>query len=169
MMKSFSIVTLKAKNTFGTNPMFWDVKFRTFHEAPGMRMGESDIMPLYFKKSTNPEYDYIVCGTIDLDMFKFVSDCVINKGKLLTVLLYDSYPPTEYFENLAYFTHTNRSCEDLLITPKSVMMNGNQKSWHIQMRIQRLFLTPFLRRLIRITAAFFKVLQEREKVTRSRR
>ena len=118
MMKSFSIVTLKAKNTFGTNPMFWDVKFRTFHEAPGMRMGESDIMPLYFKKSTNPEYDYIVCGAIDLDMFKFVSDCVINKGKLLTVLLYDSYPPTEYFENLAYFTHTNRSCEDLLITPK---------------------------------------------------
>ena len=108
MLKSFSIVTLKAKNAFGQTPLIWDIKFRTFHEEPGMRMGESDIMPLYFKKSTDPEYDYIVCGSVDMDMFNFVSDCVNNKGKQLTTLLYHSYPPTEYLDNLAYFTHTNR-------------------------------------------------------------
>ena len=118
MLKSFCIVTLKAKNAFGQTPLIWDIKFRTFHEEPGMRMGESDIMPLYFKKSTDPEYDYIVCGSVDMDMFNFVSDCVNNKGKQLTTLLYDSYPPTEYFDNLAYFTHTNREEEELLITPK---------------------------------------------------
>ena len=118
MLKSFSIVTLKAKSVFGQSPLMWDIKFRIFHEEPGMRMGESDIMPLYFKKSTDTEYDYIVCGSVDMDMFSFVSDCVNNKGKQLTTLLYDSYPPTEYFDNLAYFTHTHREDEELLISPK---------------------------------------------------
>lgn len=118
MMKSFGLVTLKARNTFGTNPMLWDVAFREFYKGQGMLIGESDIMPLYFKKNTDPQYDYIVCGSIDMIFFNFISDCVNHRGKLLTVLLYDPYPPTEYFENLAYFTYTNQDCEDLLLSPK---------------------------------------------------
>jgi hypothetical protein len=81
-------------------------------------MGESDIMPLYFRKSPDTQYDYIVCGSIDMDMFNFINDCVNNKGKMLTVLLYDSYPPTEYFDNLAYYTHTHHDSEELLLKPQ---------------------------------------------------
>ena len=81
-------------------------------------MGESDIMPLYFRKSPDTQYDYIVCGSIDMDMFNFINDCVNNKGKMLTVLLYDSYPPTEYFDNLAYYTHTHHDSKELLLKPQ---------------------------------------------------
>lgn len=117
MLKSFSIVTIKAKNAYGQSPLMWNIKFKTFHDEGGMRMGESDIMPLFFKRSNDSQYDYLVCGSIDMEMFNFVNDCINNKGKQLTSLLYDSYPPTEYFDNLAYFTHTHRELEDLLITP----------------------------------------------------
>ena len=118
MMRSFSIVTKKAKDQYGQSALMWDITFRTFHDGDGLRMGESDIMPLYFRKSPDTQYDYIVCGSIDMDMFNFINDCVNNKGKMLTVLLYDSYPPTEYFDNLAYYTHTHHDSEELLLKPQ---------------------------------------------------
>ena len=118
MMRSFSIVTKKAKDQYGQSALSWDITFRTFHDGDGLRMGESDIMPLYFRKSPDTQYDYIVCGSIDMDMFNFINDCVNNKGKMLTVLLYDSYPPTEYFDNLAYYTHTHHDSKELLLKPQ---------------------------------------------------
>lgn len=118
MLKSFGIVTQKARNAFGNNILQWDIKFRTFHDGEGFRMGESDIMPLYFRKDSDDLYDYIVCGSIDIDMFSFISKCINEKGKVITVLLYDTYPPTEYLENLAYYIHNHRDCSDLLLEPK---------------------------------------------------
>lgn len=118
MMKSFTIVTKKAKDKFGQSALLWDITFRTFRGGVGLRMGESDIMPLYFKKSPDTQYDYIVCGAIDLEMFSFINECVNNRGNTITALLYDSYPPTEYFENLAYFTHSHHESEELLLKPQ---------------------------------------------------
>lgn len=118
MMKSFCIVTKKAKDKYGQSALLWDITFRTFHDGDGLRMGESDIMPLYFRKSPDTQYDYIVCGSIDMEMFAFINECVNNRGKMLTALLYDSYPPTEYFDNLAYYTHTHHDSKELLLKPQ---------------------------------------------------
>lgn len=118
MLKSFSLVTKKAKSSFGDNILSWNVTFRDFHDGVGMRMGESDIMPLYYRKSADPANDYIVCGSVDLAFFNFIDRCVNEQGKSLTVLLYEPYPPTDYFENLAYFTYKNPGCKELLFEPK---------------------------------------------------
>ena len=118
MMKSFSIVTKKAKEKYGQSALLWDITFRTFHDGDGLRQGESDIMPLYFRKSPDAQYDYIVCGSIDMDMFAFINECVNNRGKMITALLYDSYPPTEYFDNLAYYTHSHHDSKELLLKPQ---------------------------------------------------
>ena len=88
MAKSFSIVTKKAKDTFGQSAHMWDITFRTFHDEEGLRMGESEIMPLYFRKSQDTQFDYVVCGSIDIDMFAFINECVNNRGKMITTLLY---------------------------------------------------------------------------------
>ena len=37
---------------------------------------------------------------------------------MITALLYDSYPPTEYFDNLAYYTHAHRNSKELLLKPQ---------------------------------------------------
>ena len=118
MLKSFCIVTKKAKDTYGQSILTWDITFRTFHDGEGLRMGESDIMPLYFRKDSDTQYDYIVCGSIDVEMFSFINECVNNRGKMITALLYDSYPPTEYFDNLAYYTHTHSDSKELLLKPQ---------------------------------------------------
>lgn len=125
MLKNFSIVTKKAKETFGDNILSWNITFRQFHDGRGMRMGESDIMPLYYRKSVDAQYDYIICGSVDIDIFNFINQCVNNQGKTITVLLYDSYPPTEYFENLAFFTHTHQDCTELLFEPTINYENWN--------------------------------------------
>ena len=117
MMRSFGIVTKSAKAAFGDNIIEWDIPFRTFHDGQGYRMGESDIMPLYFRKSSDSKYDFIVCGSVEQDMFDFINKCINSRSQYITVLLYDPYPPTEYFENLAYYTHTHRDCKDLLLEP----------------------------------------------------
>lgn len=118
MLRSFSLVTKKAKASFGDNLLSWNATFRDFHDGMGMRMGESDIMPLYYRKSADTSYDYIVCGSVDLTFFDFIDKCVNQQGKFLTALLYEPYPPTEYFENLAYFTYSNQDCNELLYEPK---------------------------------------------------
>lgn len=118
MIKSFSIVTKKAKDAYGQSALMWDITFRTFHDGDGLRMGESDIMPLYFRKSPDTQYDYIVCGSIDIEMFSFINECVNNRGKMITALLYDSYPPTEYFDNLAFYTHNHHDSKELLLKPQ---------------------------------------------------
>lgn len=125
VLKSFGIVSKLARQTFGDSLLMWNIAFRTFHDGQGYRIGESDIMPLYFKKSNDTLYDYIVCGSIDLELFAFISKCVNEIGKAVTVLLYDTYPPTEYFDNLAYYTFTHQDVDDLLLEPKM-----DYDEWH---------------------------------------
>lgn len=118
MLKSFSVVTNIAKEKFGQSPLTWNIKFRYFYFGKELKMGESDIMPLYFRKSQDTQYDYIVCGSVDMDMFEFLNKCVNELGKQPTVLLYDPYPPIEYFYNLAYYTDKHRDSSELLLSPK---------------------------------------------------
>lgn len=127
-------------------------------------MGESDIMPLYFRKNSDNLYDYIVCGSVDVEMFGFINKCVNEKGKSVTVLLYDTYPPTEYLDNLAYYIHNNRDCNELLLEPKVCYDDWTPEELAYDPENPNLISDTIKETLENRNVVFYKVLQEQVRV-----
>ena len=116
VMKNFTLVSKKAKELLGPINT-WNISFDDFNKTQDLHVGLSDIFPLYFLKRTDPEYDFIGCSSVTLQMFLRL-ETAINQGKSLTALLFDPFPPTEYFSNLAHFTKLNSEDPFLSIEPK---------------------------------------------------
>lgn len=116
VMKNFTLVSRKAKDTLGPINT-WAISFDEFNRTQEFHVGLSDIFPMYFLKKADPEYDYIGCSSVTLQMFSRIQEA-LSQGKMLTALLFDPFPPTEYFSNLAHFTKYNADDPLLSIEPK---------------------------------------------------
>lgn len=123
VMKNFTLVSRKAKETLGPINT-WNISFDEFNKTQEFHVGLSDIFPMYFLKKNDSEYDYIGCSSVTLQMFSRIQDA-LNQGKTLTALLFDPFPPTEYFSNLAYFTKSHADEPLLSIEPKI-----SYEDWH---------------------------------------
>ena len=123
VMKNFTLVSKKAKELLGPINA-WDLSFDEFNRSQEMHVGLSDIFPSYFLKRTDTEYDYIGCSSITLQMFSRIQTA-LSQGKSLTALLFDPFPPTEYFSNLAHYTKFNSDDPLLTIEPKI-----SYEEWH---------------------------------------
>ena len=116
VMKNITLVTKHAKDVLGTIAN-WDLSFDEFNRTSSFHVGLSDIVPLYFIKKADVEYDYIGCSYVSLSLFSNI-DNALRSGKTVTALLFDPFPPTEYFNNLAFYTKLNESDAYLDIEPK---------------------------------------------------
>lgn len=123
VMKNFTLVSQKAKELLGPINT-WGLSFDEFNRAQDLHVGLSDILPMYFLKMADPEYDYIGCSSVTLQMYSRIQNAIIQ-GKSLTALLFDPFPPTEYFSNLAHFTKFNSEDPLLSIEPKM-----SYEDWH---------------------------------------
>lgn len=116
VMKNFTLLSKKAKEQLGPINT-WDLSFDSFNRKPELHVGLSDIFPMYFLKKNDLEYDYIGCSSVTLQMFSKIENA-LGQGKALTALLFDPFPPTEYYSNLAHFTKLFADNPLLTIEPK---------------------------------------------------
>jgi len=116
VMKNFTLVSKKASELLGPVNT-WNISFDEFNRTPDFHVGLSDIFPMYFLKRNDPEYDYIGCSSVTLQMFS-VLEKSLSQGKTIRALLFDPFPPTEYFSNLAHFTKLNSEDPYLSLEPK---------------------------------------------------
>lgn len=123
VMKNFTLLSKKAKEQLGPINT-WDISFDEFNRTPELHVGLSDIFPMYFLRKNDPEYDYIGCSSVTLQMFSRI-ETALGQGKSLTALLFDPFPPTEYFSNLAHFTKAFSDDPLLSIEPKM-----SYEDWH---------------------------------------
>jgi len=123
VMKNFTLVSKKALEIFGPVNT-WDMSFDEFNRSKDLHVDLSDIFPMYFLKRTDSAHDYIGCSSVTLRMFLTIKTA-LNQGKTLTALLFDPFPPTEYFSNLAHFTKFNSNDPLLSIEPKM-----DYEDWH---------------------------------------
>ena len=105
VMKNFTLVSKKANELLGPVNN-WSISFDEFNRTPDYHVGLSDIFPMYFLKRNDSEYDYIGCSSVTLQMFSMIESS-LSQGKTIRALLFDPFPPTEYFSNLAHFTKLN--------------------------------------------------------------
>ena len=107
-LKTMMNCTLLSKKCFedlGTNYSNWSISFGEFNkpEHSMWHQGLSDIMPMYFMESHKPDKAYVGCSSLTVKMFSDIEK-LLCMGKILNVLLFDPFPPTEYLENLAVYT-----------------------------------------------------------------
>lgn len=115
--KTFSVIRKNAWNELGTKIAKWDCTCINFLNQNKYHTVFSEIKPLYFLKRSDPDYDYLGCTSIDLELFNSISTA-LKDAKSLWFVMFDGFPPTQYLQNLRDYTESNQADKNLLITPK---------------------------------------------------
>ncbi len=121
--KSFVIIKKAAFSTYGTNIKEWKCTLGEFKTDGTMHTVSSDLLPLYFLPS-NDGYEYVACANVSLTLFNLLNEALV-KGKRLTVVIYDPFPPIDYFLNLKHYMDLFPDNEELLLEPKI-----SYEEWH---------------------------------------
>lgn len=125
-MKNCTLLSKKCFEALGENYSNWNISFGDFNkpEHSLWHQGLSDIMPMYFMESHNPEKAFVGCSSLSVKMYNDIEK-LLGMGKKLNILLFDPFPPTEYLENLAVYTKNH---------PENAYFNidedKNYDDWH---------------------------------------
>lgn len=121
--KSFVAVKKNAFSTYGTHIKEWKCSLGEFKIDGTMHTVSSDLLPLFFLPSKDG-YEYVECSNVSLSLFNLLNDA-LSKGKSLTVVIYDPFPPIDYFLNLKRYMDIFPDNKELLIEPKI-----SYEDWH---------------------------------------
>lgn len=124
VQKSVMVVKKAAKEELGQIISDWSCSFLEFCINSEYHSNTSDIFPLYYLKKADSSYDYVGCTGISVALFELFKNSVAS-GKSLTILLFSSFPPIEYYNNLINFLEIFHEMPELLIEPKI-----DYEDWH---------------------------------------
>lgn len=115
--KTFCVLRNKIWDTLGNKYTSWTLPCKSFLEEVQFHTSFSEIKPLYFIKKPDPDYDYIGCSSIAVDLFDAIVKALKDKRDIWFIML-DPFPPTQYLQNL--INYINRFPEDpnLMLVPK---------------------------------------------------
>lgn len=117
MQKSLYLVKGKARKECGESIEDWNISFLEFCKNTNYHSKPSDLLPLYYTSGKDPEWNYVGCSKMDIELYYFIAD-LIKEGKKLQVMVFDPFPPTDYLLNLAQYIDENADNEELLLSPK---------------------------------------------------
>jgi len=123
-LKGFVVVKKAAKEKLGESIISWNCTFDDFVSESAFHTQSSDIQALYYMKGEDSKYDYVGCGSISVDMYSFLKSAV-DTGKAPQIILFENYPPKEFYSNMASFIEKHRD-ERLL----NSIPNLNFDSWN---------------------------------------
>lgn len=124
VQKCITVIKKCAFEQFGTHPIEWNCKWETFCADPNLHSSGSDFTPLFYLNRGESSYDYVACAGISsslYDLFRKSSEV----GKSLSLIIYNPFPPTDYYKNLSLFIDGNRDNNELLIEPTI-----SYEDWH---------------------------------------
>ena len=116
VQKCLTVIKKGAFEKYGTHPTEWNCKWETFCADPSLHSSGSDFTPMFYLNKGESSYNYIVCTGIStklFDLFKRTSAC----GKSLSLIIYNPFPPTDYYKHLCHFIDCNINNPELLIEP----------------------------------------------------
>lgn len=116
VQKCLTVIKKGAFEKLGARPIEWDCKWETFCSDPNLHSAGSDFTPMFYLNKGESSYDYIACTGISsslYDLFRKSSEA----GKSLSLIIYNPFPPTDYYKNLSSFIDENRDNGELLIEP----------------------------------------------------
>jgi len=124
VQKSITIIKKNALKELGEYPTEWTCHWEDFCDNPEYHSSGSDITPMFYVQGKESSYDYVACSRISLKLYDlFVK--TTSEGKSLSVLIYDTFPPVEYYRNMCNYMDAYSSNEELYMEPQT-----NYEDWN---------------------------------------
>lgn len=116
VQKSVCIVKKGAKQMLGEHITEWKYKWEDFCTNSDFHSPGSDMTPMFYVHTGDSSYDYVACSGLSFKLYDILTKS-IAAGKSLTLIVYNPFPPVEYFRNLANYMDAFSSNEELNLEP----------------------------------------------------
>ena len=116
VQKSFTVIKKSARQELGNRPTEWTCHWGEFCENPEYHSSESDIIPMCYVQGNDDGYDYVACTGISTKMYDLLTKTT-SEGKSLSVIVYNPFPPVDYYKNLSRYMDMFSDNEELVMEP----------------------------------------------------
>ena len=113
---NFVVLRSKVWQELGSDINNWSCSCREFFETKEFHTVYSEIKPLYFLKREDKNYDYVGCGSVNIELFNSICKA-LNSGMTIWIVMYKPFPPTQYMLNLRNYSEWNTNDDSLLLKP----------------------------------------------------
>lgn len=117
VQKSVLVIKKEAKAELGPNVTSWGCSFLDFCKNTQYHSNTSDLLPLYYTKKGDPNYDYVGCTGLSISLYDLFKKST-EVGKSLSVIVFSPFPPVDYFNNLVNFLEVYNDLPEQIIEPK---------------------------------------------------
>lgn len=116
VQKSITIIKKTARQELGEKVTEWTCKWGYFCDKPDYHSPGSDITPLHYVTGKDDGYDYVACCGLSYKLYDVFLKAT-KEGKSLPVIIYDPFPPTEYYKNMVHYMDMNPNDSNLFLEP----------------------------------------------------
>lgn len=116
VLKNIVLVTKNARREVGNSIKDWQITLEQFISNGSYHGSYSDLIPQYYQYDAKG-YDAIACGGISLKLYQLIESS-LSKGKELTAIVFDPFPPVDYYLNLENFLSLHSDNKELYLEPK---------------------------------------------------
>lgn len=116
VQKSICVVKKGAKKELGEHITGWACRWEEFCSNSDFHSPGSDMTPMYYMHVPDSSYNYVACSGISFKLYDIFLK-TIAAGKSLTLIVYNPFPPVDYFRNLANYMDAYSSNDELNIEP----------------------------------------------------
>ena len=117
VQKSITIISKGAFQSMGNHPLEWDCAWGSFSDNPAFHSAGSDLTPMHYIQGKGDGYDHVACSGISGKLYD-IFDKTTSAGRSLTVIVYNPFPPVDYYKNLSRYMDMFSSNEELMLEPK---------------------------------------------------
>lgn len=117
VQRSITVIKKNAKPALGEKVTEWTCKWGDFCDNPDYHSAGSDITPLYYVSGKDDGYDYVACTGLSSSLYDLFLKTT-KEGKSLPVIIYNPFPPVEYYKNMMHYMEIHPEDANLFLEPK---------------------------------------------------
>lgn len=116
VQKSITIISKGAFQSLGSHPLEWNCTWGDFCDNPAYHSPGSDITPMHYIQNNNDGYDHVACTGLSGKLYD-IFDKTTAAGRSLSVIVYNPFPPVDYYKNLSHYIDMFSSNAELMLEP----------------------------------------------------
>lgn len=124
VQRSITIIKKAARQELGEKVTEWSCKWGDFCDNADYHSPGSDITPLHYVSGKDDGYDYVACTGLSNKLYDLFLKAT-KEGKSLSVIIYDPFPPIEYYRNMVHYMDLNPEDANLYLEPTM-----KYEDWH---------------------------------------
>lgn len=117
VQKSVTIISKGAFQELGNHPIEWDCTWESFCNNASFHSAGSDLTPMHYIQGKDDGFDHVACSGISGKLYE-IFDKTTSVGRSLSVIVYNPFPPTDYYKNLGRYMDLFSTNQELMLEPQ---------------------------------------------------